>query len=62
MLNEFGKLGAYRYLQCLHIKRHNVVLPATLITIINDVLPNVVFRDGLFDVCCTLTIEGEVKE
>lgn len=63
MLNEFGKLWAYRNFQCLHVKCHYIVLPTTLITIINDILPNVVFGDRLFDIRrWSLTIEGEIQK
>lgn len=63
MLHKLGKLRADGYFQSLHIERHHIVLAATLVTIINDVLPNVVFRDRLFDVCCCpFTIEGEIQK
>jgi hypothetical protein len=60
VLNELGKLRANWNLQRLHIKCHDIVFAATLVTVINDVLTNVVFRDRLFDICCSFTIEGEI--
>lgn len=62
MLNELRKLRADWNLQRLHIESHHIIFAAALVTIIDDVLPNVVFRDRLLDVGGSFSVEGEVEK